>query len=71
MNSHDQVPVVIRHILEADIPQDPCIVDENVDAAIGMDCCFDDLLTLDNIVVVGDCLSTGRIDLGHDFVGKL
>ena len=43
---HDQVPVGVLHVLEADISEDAGIVDQNVDSAKGLDGCVDDLFTI-------------------------
>ena len=71
MYLHDQVPIVIFHILEADIPQNASIVDQYVDSAEVVDSSLDYALTVHDIVVVGYGLAAGLSDLVDDLVGHL
>ena len=71
MDGHNQVPVLVRHVLEADIPKDTGIVDEHVDAAEGVDGRLDDTLAILDRVVVGYGLSAGLLDLLDDGVCSL
>ena len=68
MHTVDQVPVLVLHVLEADIAQDPGVVDEDVDAAEVLDGRVDDGLAVLDAVVVGGSVSTGGFDLGDDDV---
>jgi hypothetical protein len=68
MDCRDQIPVGILHVLEADVAQDSCIVEQNIDTAK----CFDGslyygLAVLDAIVV-GNGASASRLDLSDDDV---
>lgn len=67
----DEVPVRLLHVLEADIPQNAGIVDEDIDAAKGVDGRLDDGLAILDRVVVGDRLAACRADLVDDFVCSL
>ena len=68
----DQVPILILHVLEADISEDSGIVDEDVDAAERLDGCVDDLVAVLDRIVVGDGLAAGLLDLiDHDIGGLL
>jgi hypothetical protein len=71
MYSDDQVPVLVLHILEADIPQDTCVVKQDIDAAEVLDGGFDDLLAILNAVVVGYCFAARGFDLVDDDIGCL
>ena len=71
MYSDDQVPVLVLHILEADIPQDTSIIDEHVDAAVVLDGRLDDLLAVGHAVVVGYCFAARGFDLVDDDIGCL
>jgi hypothetical protein len=71
VNLHDQVPVLIFHVLEADIPEDTGVVDEHIDAAEGVDGGLDDLVTILDGVVVGNGVSAGLFDLVDDNIGGL
>jgi hypothetical protein len=63
VNLHDQVPIVVLHVLEADISEDSGIVDQDVDSAKGLDGSVDDLFTIFDRVVVGNGLASSCLDL--------
>jgi hypothetical protein len=67
----DQVPVLVLHVLEADVAQDTGVVDEHVDAAEGLDGRVDDLVAVLDAVVVGDGLAARGLDLVDDDIGGL
>lgn len=71
MDLVDEVPVLILHVLEANVPEDTGVVDEDVDASIGLDGRVDNLFTLVYGVVVGHGLSAGSLDLIDDDIGGL
>ena len=66
-----QIPVLILHVLKADIPQNSRIVDEDIDAAEGFDGCVDDLVSKLNTVIVGNSLSAFGLDFVHYEIGSL
>jgi hypothetical protein len=68
---HHQIPVLILHVLKADIPQNAGIVDEHVDSAKGLDGGLDNPVAVLNGVVVCNGLAAGRCDLLDDLVGGL
>ena len=65
---HHQVPVLIFHVLEADIAQNAGIVDEDINSAKGLDRSLDDLVAVLNRVVVRDGLAASRCDLLNNLV---
>ena len=67
----DEVPVLVGHVLEADVAQDACVVEEDVDAAESRDGGLDDALAVLDAVVVGDGLAAGSLDLVDDQIGSL
>jgi hypothetical protein len=67
----DEVPVGILHVLEARVAEDACVVDEDVDAAKGLDGRVDDALAELDAVVVGDGLAARGFDLVDDNIGRL
>ena len=71
MDLDDQIPILILHILETDISQDPGIVDEHIDPPKRLDGRLDDLLAVFNAVVVCDRLAASGFDLVDDYVGRL
>lgn len=63
VNTVDQVPVLILHVLEADITEDTGIVKEDIDTAEVLNGSLDDGLTILNAVVVGSRLTASGADL--------
>ena len=68
MDLVDQIPVLIFHVLEADIPQDASIIDEDINAAKILNSGVDNLLACFNAVVVGHRLAAGGFDFLHNQV---
>lgn len=68
---HDQVPVLVGEVLEADITENTGIVDDDVDAAESLDGSLDDLVAVLDAVVVGDSLAASGLDLIDNNVGSL
>ena len=66
MDLVDQIPVLIFHVLEADIPQNAGIIDENINAAKILNSGLDDLLACFNAVVVGHRFAAGGFDFLHN-----
>jgi hypothetical protein len=71
VDSVDQIPVRLLHILEADIAQDAGIVDEDIDATEGVDGRLDDGFSILDRVVIGDRFAACRAYLVDDFVCRL
>lgn len=71
MNPVDQIPILILHVLEADIPQDTGIVEEHIDATEVLDGGLNDRLAVLDAVVVGDRLAAGGADLVDHDIGRL
>jgi hypothetical protein len=63
MDGHNQIPVLVGHVLERDISQDTGIVEQDINAAIVLDGGLDDLVTLLDAVVVGDGFAACGSDL--------
>lgn len=59
----DQIPVLILHILKADIAQDTGVVNQDVDAAEVLDSGVDDAFTVLDAIVVGNGLAAGSSNL--------
>lgn len=71
MNLDDQIPILILHILEANVPQDPRIIDQHIDPPEGLNGRLDDLLAILDAVIVGDGLAARGFDLVDDYIGRL
>jgi hypothetical protein len=67
----DQVPVLVLHVLEADVAQDAGVVDQDVDAPKGLDGRLDDLVAVLDAVVVGNGLAACGLDLVDDDIRSL
>ena len=71
MNSDNQIPVIVAHVLEADVTENTSIVKEDIDSAVGFDGGFDDLLAVGDTIVVGYCFAARGFDLVDDDIGCL
>jgi hypothetical protein len=71
MHLDDQIPIVISHVLEADITQDAGVINKDVDPAEGPDSRIDDTIAVLYAVVVRDGPpARGANLLNHD-IGSL
>jgi hypothetical protein len=71
VNLDDQVPVIIFHILETDVPQNASIVDQDVNPAKRIDSSLNYVLAVLDTIVVRDCLTTRISDLVDNDIGGL
>jgi hypothetical protein len=71
MNVHNEVPVLILHVLEADVPQDASIVDQNINSSEVLDSSLNDLLAIRYAVVVGYGFTACSLDFVDDNIGSL
>lgn len=71
MNLDDQIPIFILHILEANIPQNARIIDQDVNPSKILDGCLNDTLAIDHIVVVRNRFPARSSDLVDDHIGGL
>ena len=71
MNLDNEVPVIIGHVLEADIPQNTRIVQKYVYPAKFCDCCFNDSIAILDTVIVGYSMASRFSDFVNDYVGRL
>lgn len=66
MNAVNKIPVGILHVLEANIPENTGVVEQNIDTAEVLDGRLNDGLTVLDTVVVGNRLAAGGADLLND-----
>lgn len=71
MNSVDQIPIGIFHVLEADVAQNTSIVEQNIDATEGFDSGVDDRFTIFDAVVVGNGFPTSGTNFLDDIICSL
>jgi hypothetical protein len=71
VNSVDQVPVGILHVLEANVAQDTSIVEEDINTTEVLNSGLDDGFAVLDTVVVGDRLAAGGPDLFDDIICSL
>jgi hypothetical protein len=68
---HDQVPILVLEVLEANVTQDTGVVDEDIDSAKCLDGSLNDGLAILDGIVVGDGLAASSLDLVDDDIGSL
>lgn len=68
MDLDHQIPVLIRHILEANIAQDAGIVQEHIDSAKVLDGSVNDTVAVLDAVIVGDSFASSSSDFVDDHV---
>lgn len=68
VNLVDKIPVLLLHVLEADIAQNAGIVDEHIDAPKVVNGRLDDGLSIFDRIVVGNGLAACSADRLNDFV---
>ena len=71
MNFNDQIPVVVGHILEADISQNAGIVEENIDSPELPNSGINDFFAVLHAVVICDCFASSCLDFINDYIGGL
>jgi hypothetical protein len=68
MNTDNQIPILVCHVLEADIAKDTSVIEEDIDPAVVLDGGFYDLFTIFDAVVVGDCFAACGFDFVDDYI---
>ena len=71
MHFKNKVPVLILHLLERDVSQNPSIVNQNIYTLEMVDCSLDDLVSELDGVVVGHCFSAFGLNLGDHLIGRV
>lgn len=71
MDSCNQIPILILHILEADISKNACIVEKDIDPTVVLNGGFDDFLAIFNTVVVGNSFTSCSLDLIDNYISGL
>ena len=71
MYLHDQIPILIFHVLEADIAEDAGIVEKHIDPTEALDGSLDDLVTITDIVIVCNGFASCLFDLFDNEVRRL
>ena len=67
----DEIPVLILHVLEADIPQDTGVVDEDIHSAEVLNGCVDNRIAVLDAVVVCYSLAASSSDFVDNHIGSL
>ena len=68
MDRHNQIPIRIFHVLEADIAENTGIIEQHVDPTEALDGSLDDLVAILDTVVVRNGFAAGVLDLFDDDV---
>lgn len=71
MDIVDQIPILIFHVLKANISKDAGIVDKNIDTAEVLNGSLNDLVSEFYAIVVGYGVSTLRLDFIDDDIRSL
>ena len=71
MDFEDQIPVGILHVLEADVPENAGIVNEDIDAAEVVNGSLDDLFAVLDAIVVCYRVPAVLLDLVDDLLSHL
>lgn len=71
MHGHNQIPVLVAHVLEGDVSQDTGIVDQDVNAAVILDGGLDDAVAILDAVIVGYCFAACGFDFVDDDICSL
>lgn len=71
MYLHDKIPVLVRHVLEADVAENASIVDEDVNPAESLDGSLNDSIAILHAVVVCNGLSPCSFDFVDNDIGSL
>lgn len=71
MYRHNQIPILIFHVLEADIPQNTSIVDQHIYPSKVIDSSLNNSVAILDAVVVRNGLATFRLDFFDDDIGSL
>lgn len=71
MDLEDEIPILILHVLEADIAQNAGVVDEDVNTTKCLNSGFDDLVAILDRVVVCNSLASIPLNLINDNIGSL
>lgn len=68
MNFHDEIPILIFHLLEGDISEDSCIIDEDIDSSEIIHCCFNNLISKLDRIIVGYSRASFRFNFLNNFI---
>lgn len=71
MDLVNEIPVLILHVLKADIAEDTGVVQQDIDAAEVLDGGVDDGFTVLDAIVVGGGFAPGGFNLFDDDIGSL
>jgi hypothetical protein len=66
MHLEDGIPQVVGHVGKGLVAENACVVDEDVDAAIRIDCALDHRLAVDDVCLVANRLATELLNLLND-----
>ncbi len=71
MNLHDQVPILIFHVFEGNVPENPGIVYKYINATKVVDGGLNDSFTILNTIIVSGSFAASSADLLNNYVGSL
>lgn len=71
MNFDDQVPIRVGHVFEADIPQNACIIQQDIYPPEFLNCSLDNLFPILDAVVIRHSFAASSSYLVHNYIGGL
>lgn len=71
MNLVNKIPILVLHVLKANIPENTSIVNEDIDPAKVLDGRVDNGFTVLDTVVVGSSLASGSFNFVDHNIGSL
>ena len=66
MHLHNQIPIGIRHVLEADVPEDTSIINQDIYPPEALNGRLDDCIAILDAIVIGNGFPAARFDLVDD-----
>lgn len=71
MNLVNKIPILVLHVLKANVPQNARIVNENINSTKALYGRINNPLAIGNAIVIGHGLSSILLDFVNDNVGSL
>jgi hypothetical protein len=71
MNSNNEIPIFIRHILKADISENTGIINQNINPSEVRDRRLNDFFTVSYTIVIRNRLATGSSNFVDNNIGSL
>jgi len=67
----NDVPISLFHFLERNITKDSCIINQNINSSKVINCCFDNLFSKFDWIIIRNSNSTFRFNLFYNLIGSV